>query len=86
MSILARLFGSIALVAFASASSVHAQTVVPFDAIVVPLCILTVSSPGILTMSTTGTELISDQTTGKSALLTVVATGGTPTLLFTAQR
>ncbi len=64
--------------------SAQAQTVVPFNGTVVASCILTVSTSGVLAMSTTGTELGSEQTGGIAAVLGVVATGGTPTLLFTA--
>ena len=61
-----------------------AQTVVAFDGIVVPLCILTVSTSGVLALSTTGTELASEQTGGVAGVLEVVATGGAPTILFSA--
>ena len=65
-------------------AALHAQTVVPFDGTVIPVCILTVSSSGILAMSSTGTELGSEQSGGVSATVGIVATGGVPTILFTA--
>jgi hypothetical protein len=64
--------------------SAQAQTVVQFNGIVVPVCILTVNTSGVLAMSTAGTELGSEQTGGVAAVLGVVSTGGAPTLLFTA--
>lgn len=62
----------------------QAQTVVPFNGTIVPSCILTVSTSGLLAMSTTGTEIGSEQIGGGAAVLGIVATGGTPTVLFTA--
>ncbi len=75
-----------AVVALALALPVtaQAQTVVPFDGTVVPSCTLTVSTSGVLAMSMTGTELGSEQTGGVAAVLGIVATGGAPTILFTA--
>lgn len=70
--------------ALLAAPGAQAQTVVPFDGVVVAVCILTVVTPGVLAMSTTGTELGSEQTGGVGAVLTAVATGGTPTMSFTA--
>lgn len=64
--------------------STQAQTVVPFDGTIVPSCILTVSTSGVLAMSTTGTEIGSEQTGGVAAVLGIVATGGAPTIKFTA--
>ena len=64
--------------------SAQAQTVVPFNGIIIASCILTVTTSGVLAMSTSGTEIGSEQTGGIPAVLGVVATGGAPTLLFTA--
>lgn len=65
------------------AGSAQAQTVVQFNGLVVPVCVLVASSGG-LAMSATGTELGSEQPTGSAATLTVTSTGGAPTLSFTA--
>jgi hypothetical protein len=62
----------------------QAQTVVPFNGTIVASCILTVSTSGVLAMSTTGTEIGSEQIGGIAAVLGIVATGGAPTILFTA--
>jgi len=62
----------------------QAQTVVPFNGTIVASCILTVSTSGVLAMSTTGTEIGSEQVGGGAAVLGIVATGGAPTILFTA--
>ena len=71
-------------IAFALPVATQAQTVVPFNGTVVPSCILTVSTSGVLAMSTTGTELGSEQSGGNAAVLGITATGGAPTVLFTA--
>lgn len=65
-------------------SSAYAQSVVPFDGRVVAVCVLTVTTSGVLGMNTGGTELGSEQSGGGAAVLDVVATGGAPTILFTA--
>lgn len=70
--------------ALALPGALEAQTVVPFDGVVIPLCILTISSSGILAMNATGTELGSEHSGGVSSTLGIVATGGVPTILFTA--
>lgn len=67
-----------------SASAASAQTVVTFEGLVVPSCILTVTTPGVLAMNTAGTQLGSENTGGISAILGVVSTGGSPTITFTA--
>lgn len=77
----ARMMGAAALVLAAAA---NAQTVVPFDGTVTASCILTLSKTGTLAMNTGGTELGSEQIGGASAVLGVAATGGAPTVLFTA--
>jgi hypothetical protein len=69
---------------FALPVSAQAQTVVPFDGTVVASCILSVSTSGVLAMNTSGTEIGSEQTGGVAAVLGIVATGGAPTVLFTA--
>jgi hypothetical protein len=69
---------------WATPLTVHAQTVVPFNGNVSASCILTVTTSGALGMNTNATELGSELTGGSAAVLNVVATGGRPTLLFTA--
>ena len=46
--------------------------------------VLTLSTPGVLTLSTDGTELSSSAGSGVKAVLAVVSTGTAPTLSFTA--
>jgi hypothetical protein len=63
----------------------QAQTVVQFNGLVIASCVLTVSTPGVLGVSTSsGTQIGSELTGGVSAVLAVVATAGAPTILFTA--
>lgn len=63
----------------------EAQTVVQFDGLVVASCVLTVSTPGVLGVSTSsGTEIGSEQPSGVAAVMAVVATAGAPTISFTA--
>lgn len=62
----------------------RAQTIVAFDGTIASTCILAISTPGGLGMSTTGTEIGSDQAAGVAAVLSVTATAGAPTLSFTA--
>jgi len=66
------------------AQGAQAQTVVAFDGTIASTCILAISTPGALAMSTTGTEIGSEQATGVAAVLSVTATAGAPTLSFTA--
>lgn len=76
----------IAMVILAAGAS-HAPAVaqsVNFFGNVLNSCILTLSLPGALAMSADGTTLSSDQAGGNAATLTMVATGSSPTLLFTA--
>lgn len=62
-----------------------AQTVVQFDGVVVQSCVLSVSTPGVLGVSAeSGTMLSSELPDGVAAVLSVVATAGTPTILFAA--
>lgn len=51
---------------------------------VINSCVLTLSSPGSLTLSNDGTTLGSAQTGGSAAVLTVAAAGSAPTLTFAA--
>lgn len=79
--------GVFALAVTAILCPVHgaqAQTVVAFDGTIASTCILAISTPGGLGMSTTGTEIGSDQAAGVAAVLSVTATAGAPTLSFTA--
>lgn len=75
-----------ALVAISAQSgSAQAQTAVQFEGAVVASCVLSVSTPGILGVSTTsGTEVGTEQPGGVSAILSVTATAGAPTISFTA--
>jgi len=67
------------------AAPAEAQSVIQFTGIVVPSCILTVSTPGLLGVSTnSGTELGSELPGGNAAVLAVIATAGAPTIQFTA--
>lgn len=63
----------------------QAQTVVQFDGLVIASCVLSVSTPGVLGVSTSsGTEIGSEQPSGVAAVMAVVATAGAPTISFTA--
>lgn len=73
-------FLPLALIASAPAGA----TSVSFAGTVVNLCVLTVSTPGLLGTSGTGTTLASTETGGVKAILAVVATGTNPTLNFSA--
>lgn len=64
-------------------SAAQAQTAIVIDAQVVPSCIMTATS-GVATMSAGGSELGTEQPMGTAATLSVTASGGTPTLVFTA--
>lgn len=57
---------------------------VTLSGLVINTCILTVTSPGVLAASNDGTTLGSEQAGGNFASLTVVATGTSPTLTFSA--
>jgi hypothetical protein len=59
----------------------HAQTV-NITGTVINLCVLTLSTPGVLTVSTTGLDLATTQGGGVPASLSVVATGSNPTITF----
>lgn len=66
-------------------SAAHAQTVVTFDGVVVESCVLSVTTPGTLGVSTdSGKVLGSEQPSGVAAVLAVTATAGAPTITFSA--
>lgn len=48
------------------------------------VCLLTVTTPGIITVSSSGTALSSDNSGGLPATMTVAATGTSPTITLTA--
>ena len=74
-----------ACLAAAAATPAQAQTIVQFEGAVVASCVLAVSTPGVLGVNaSSGTELGSEQTGGVAAVMSVVATAGTPTISFTA--
>lgn len=76
--------GGATLLALGLHAPAPAQTVVPFDGKVIASCVLTVTTLGVLGTSSTATELGSELSGGVAAVLDVVATGGAPTVLFTA--
>lgn len=57
---------------------------VTFTGAIANLCVLTLSTPGTLGVSTDGTELSSSEAGGVKAVLAVVSTGTNPTVSFTA--
>ena len=59
-------------------------TTVSFAGAVANLCVVTVTTPGVLAASSTGTTLSSEETGGINASLAVVATGTQPTITFSA--
>lgn len=75
-------------VAVAAAVSTLGQSadaaVVSFTGTVVNLCVLTVSTPGILGLSADGKTLSSSETGGVKAIMAVVSAGTNPTIAFTA--
>lgn len=63
----------------------EAQTDVTFEGSVTASCTLSVTTPGVLGVSTnSGTEIGTEQPGGTAAVLSVSATAGTPTISFTA--
>jgi hypothetical protein len=63
----------------------QAQTVVPFNGTVVASCVLSVPTSGTLGVNVnSGTEIGSEQPGGQAAVLSIVATGGAPTISFSA--
>ena len=73
---------STTVIAYAAPAS--AQTGINLVGTVVNLCVLTLSTPGVLQIASSGVELGSAQTGGVAAALTVVATGAAPTITFSA--
>ena len=67
----------------AMAPGVGAQTV-SLNGVVANICVLTLTTPGILTVSSGGTEIATSNTGAVPALMSVVATGTNPTVTFTA--
>lgn len=65
------------------ANPASAETI-SFTGAVVNLCVLAVSTPGVLGLVSGGTTLSSEGTGGLPATLTVSATGSNPTLAFGA--
>ena len=74
------------LVAMAAATAaVPAQAqIVNLTGTVINLCVLTISTPGILAVTSNGLELSTLQSGGVAASLAIVATGSNPTVTFTA--
>ncbi|MBB6124731.1 hypothetical protein [Sphingobium subterraneum] len=66
-----------------SAPAVNAQTV-SLNGVVANICVLTLTTPGILTVSSGGTEIATSNAGAIPALMSVVATGTNPTVTFTA--
>ena len=64
-------------------STAYGQTIT-LGGTVVNVCVLTVTTPGVVTTSPTGTELSTTETGGSPATLTVVATGTNPTITFSS--
>lgn len=64
-------------------TSAQAQSV-SFTGTVVNLCVLTISTPGVLAVESTGQQLSTAQTGGVAATLAVVATGTNPTITFSS--
>lgn len=73
-----------ALISASATGAAEAQTIVDFQATIVPTCILAVGTSGVMTMSATGTEIGSEQSLGSAASLQITATGGAPTISFSA--
>lgn len=64
-------------------STAYSQTIT-LGGTVVNVCVLTLTTPGVVTVSPTGTELSTSETGGSPATLTVVATGTNPTITFSS--
>lgn len=72
---------AVGLAACLAPAAASAQTVVAFNGTLLPSCVLSISTPGLLGANlATGTEIGSEQTGGAAAVVTVVATAGRPTL------
>lgn len=76
--------GATLLCAFAFAGvAVPAQAqIINMTGTVINLCVLTISTPGILAVGANGLDLSTTQSGGVAASLTVVATGTNPTITF----
>lgn len=57
---------------------------VTFSGTVANLCVLTITTPGALALSSNGTALSSDEVGGVASVLAVAATGTNPTISLTA--
>ncbi|MCB2013632.1 MAG: hypothetical protein R3E11_10180 [Sphingobium sp.] len=66
-----------------TSSMAQAQTIT-MTGTVANLCVLTLTTPGVIAVDPTGMELSTTQTGGVAASMTVVATGTNPTITFTA--
>lgn len=75
---------ALAMTAALAPASPAAAANVGFTGAVVNLCILTLTTPGLLAASADGKRLGSDEVGGAAATVTVVATGSNPTIAFTA--
>jgi len=64
-------------------SAAYGQTIT-LGGTVINVCVLTLSTPGVVTVSPSGTELSTSETGGTPATLTVVATGTNPTITFSS--
>lgn len=79
--IFATLIGTLILSAGIGSPSAQAQTI-SFSGTVVNLCVLTISTPGLLSVESSGMELATAHTGGVAASLSIVATGTNPTITF----
>lgn len=66
-----------------SPASTSAATVT-LTGLVANMCVLTLSTPGLIAVTPQGTEVSTTQAGGVPAIMSVVATGTNPTLSFTA--
>lgn len=71
-------------IAAAAALSPAAAATVSFSGSVINLCVLTISTPGLLGLAASGTTLSSEETGGVNSVLVVAATGSNPSINFTA--
>lgn len=78
----AALAGGTILLALAPASGSAAT--VTLNGLVANMCVLTLSTPGLIAVTPQGTEVSTTQAGGVPAVMTVVATGTNPTLSFSA--
>lgn len=82
--LVARLVPTLALAITTATPATAAPQNIIMTGAVLNVCILTVSTPGILATGPSGTELSTTQTGGLAAVLAVVATGTAPTITFTS--